>query len=213
MAIISMSLWSKKQNDSFKPLNELTPGITQFINELTESIGCSKHRLYEIPKMCLYGTTLRGRSKWTQKNLTQLYNVEKYIIGCPFWDEVIDEYGIIDEKDVIQWNSADKMEEFYEKYFPDDIPDEWTKKEQLKSHGDGILAPDAKPNISKYSRTFMNKLPHLAWNTSRDVNNYLEQLEISDCAVERIVEGFKPLGVLSEENLKKLRPVRKILII
>jgi hypothetical protein len=212
LAIISMSIWPEKQNSSFKPFSEMNLELKEYINDLTETIGYSKHRLYEIPKICLYGTTLRGRSKWTQKNLIQLYNVEKYILGCPFWDEVIEEYGTIDEKNEIQWNSVDKMEEFYEKYFPDDIPDEWTKKEQLKSHGDGILAPDAKPNISKYSRTFMNKLPLLAWNTSREVNKYLEQVEISDCAVERIVESFKSLGDLSEENLKKLRPVHKIKI-
>ena len=38
------------------------------------------------------------RSKWTQNNLTQLYDVEKYLVGCPFWDEALTEYADIDEK-------------------------------------------------------------------------------------------------------------------
>jgi hypothetical protein len=182
----------------------------QILNELSASVGRRERRVHQIPNSCLYGTTLRGRSKWAQNNFTQLYNIEKYLVGCPFWDEVLEEYADIDEKGTINWNSDDKMEEFYEKYFPDDIPDEWSKKDQQKSHGDGVLSPTDKPTIWKYSRNFMSRLPQLAWNTTKFVNNYLENVDISDCSVERIAELYKDPVSLSEEDLKKLEPVHKI---
>jgi hypothetical protein len=56
-------------------------------------------------------------------------------------------------------------------------------------------------------------VPHLAWNTARDVHKYLEQLTINDCSVERIVELGTPPSELSDEDLKKLLPVHKIKIV
>ena len=210
-AVISMSIWPDKQEESFRPLvNEIDKSNAQTLNELAISVGRRERRVHQIPSACLYGTTLRGRSRWAQSNYTQLYNVEKYLVGCPFWDEVLVEYAEVTEDGEIKWHNDDKMEEFYEKYFPDDIPDEWSKKDQQKSHGDGVLGPTDKPNIWRYSRNFMSKPPHLAWNTTKSVNNYLEKVDISDCSVERIVELYKSSCVLTEEDLKKLEPVHKI---
>ena len=105
------------------------------------------------------------------------------------------------------------MEEFYEKYFPDDIPDEWSKKDQQKSHGDGVLGPNDKPTIWKYSRCFLSRTPQLAWNTTKTVNNYLDKVDITDCSVERLLETYRAPEPLSEEDLKELEPVHKIKIV
>ena len=210
-AVIMMCIHPDQREMSFKPLAaEIDKNNSQTLNELAASVGRRDRRVYQIPSSCLYGTTLRGRSKWSQNNFTQLYNVEKYLIGCPFWDESLTEYANVNDQGQIEWHSDDKMEEFYDKYFPDDIPDEWSKKDQQKSHGDGMLGPKDKPNIWKYSRNFLSKLPQLAWNTSKTANNYLEGVDISDCSVERLIELYKPPEPLSEEGLKKLKPVHKI---
>jgi hypothetical protein len=209
-----MCISPDKQEQSFKPLaSKINKSDSEILAELAASVGRRDRRVYQIPTSCLYGTTLRGRSKWAQNNFVQLYNVEKYLAGCPFWDEVLSEYGDVDEKGDIQWHSDDKMEEFYDRFFPDDIPDEWTKKDQQKSHGDGVLGPTDKPTIWKYSRNFLSSMPKLAWNTTKPVNNYLEKVDISDCSVERIIEHYKAPEPLSEEGLNKLEPVRKIKIV
>ena len=213
-AVISMSIWPDKQEESFKLLAaNIDNNNLQTLNELASAVGRRERRVYQIPNSCLYGTTYRGRSRWAQNNCTQLYNIEKYLVGCPFWDEVLTEYAIITDDSTIQWLSDDKMEEFYEKYFPDDIPDEWLKKDQQKSHGDGVLGPTDKPNIWRYSRNFMSRIPQLAWNTTKSVNNYLEKVDISDCSVERIAELYRSPISLSDEDLKKLEPVHKIKIV
>jgi hypothetical protein len=212
-AVIMMCIQPEKQEESFKDLvDEIDKNNAQTLNEWTAAVGRRDRRIYQIPNSCLYGTTLRGTYKWSQNNLTQLYNVEKYLVGCPFWDEVLVEYADLDEKGNITWHDDDKMELFYEKYFPDDIPDEWSKKDKLKSHGDGILAPSDKPNIAKYSRNFISRMPLLAWNTTKDVNKYLEKLNISDCSVEKIIGFYGSTECISNENLEKLKPVHKIKI-
>jgi hypothetical protein len=212
-AVIMMCVDSEKQITSFKPLGQIDKDNLQILDELAASIGRRDRRVYQIPTSCLYGATLRGTYKWSQNNLTQLYNIEKYLVGCPFWDEVLAEYAEVDEKGNITWNSDDAMEEFYTKYFPDDIPDEWSKKDQLKSHGDGVLSPTDKPNIWKYSRNFLSRTPQLAWNTTKTVNSYLEKVDINDCSVEKIISLYKAPVPLSEEDLKKLEPVHKIKIV
>ena len=209
-AINMMCISSKQQELSFREEPEIDLQCEQFLNEMELCKGRRSARIYKIPTACLYGTTARGMSQWTQHNYTQLYNVEKYLVGCPFWDEALLSYAdVIDGN--IQWNSDDTMEKFYEKYFPDDIPDEWTFAEQQKSHGDGILGPSEKVKLSKWSNIFMTKLPHLAWNTSKAVNIYLEKLDINrnNCGPERIFENYKIPSVLPflEEDLE---PVHKM---
>jgi hypothetical protein len=207
-AIIACSMPVKLQLQSFKPLDsEIGVEGREMLEEFSRQLGRRAARKYKVPQMALYGT-LRGRSKWSQKNLTQLYNIERYLCGCPFWDEALAEYATIYE-DTIQWLSDEKKEEFYEKYFPDDIPDEWSKADHLKSHGDGILGPTDKPNIQKYSRCYMSKMPRFAWNSMTAVNKYLEGLNISDCSLEKIIT----LGeerVLADGAAERLKPVHKI---
>lgn len=218
-AINMMCISSKQRELSFKTNGpraepEIDAQSQQFLNELELCKGRRAARVHKIPTACLYGTTLRGRSPWTQNNYTQLYNVEKYLVGCPFWDDALLRYANVLDNGVIQWHSDDSMEQFYEKYFPDDIPDEWTLAEQHKSHGDGILGPSDKVKLSKWSNIFMTKLCHLAWNTTKAVNIYLEKLDINGdtCCPERIFENYKIPSVLpfSDDDLE---PVKKIKIV
>lgn len=211
MSIIMICLY--KQDHSFKEqIFEIDNSNKQFLVELSLSVGTKDRRVYQIPKACLYGVTFRGRNKWTQHNFTQLSNIEKYLVGCPFWDEVIEEFAEVDEKGVIQWKSYEDMELFYNKYFPDDIPDEWSKKDKEKSHGDGLLGPNEKITILKYSRQFMSKIPHFAWNTTKIANKFLDNINIDidyEFNPEKIVSFFNHSYELSKENLKKLLPVQK----
>jgi hypothetical protein len=154
--------------DQEKNNNELPiqlPLIQQHaLERWAEKEGRKERRIYSIPTACLYGTTQRGCSPWSHTNVKELNWIEGSLIGCPFWEEAIAEYGTIVEG-VIQWRSDDDLEAFYDRYFPDDIPDEWTKAEKAKSHGDGILGPTESVQLYKYSRSAFSKWSRLAWNT------------------------------------------------
>lgn len=214
MAILMICNNKEQEKYSFKEeLHEIDSDNTEFLNEFSKSVGRRKRRVYKIPTACLYGITARGRMRWAQNNFNQLNNIEENLVGCPFWDKVLTEYADITDPKNIVWMSDDKMEEFYEKYFPDDIPDEWSKTDKLQSHGDGILNQNDKPNIAKYSRNFMSKIAYFSYNNTKEVNQILEGLDISDCVLERIIEYYIPPNPLSEKNLKRLDPVRKIKVV
>jgi len=169
-----------------------------------------EERLYSIPITCLYSTTLRGIYKWSQQNIIQLHNIEKYMIGCPFWDEALSEYSIINENGIIQWNSDYHMEAFYDKYFPKGIPDEWSNEEKYKSHGNGVLGPMEEITLIKFCSKFLSKPSRLAWNTS-DVISFLKITPYHETFYHSILHlYFKQKWILDDEFMSLLEPVRKI---
>lgn len=169
-------------------------------------IGRKAYRSYTIPSACLYGVTCRGKMKWSQSTVSFLNNIEPSLIGCPFWEEAIAEYGIIEEGRIL-WNSDDDLEDFYDRYFPDDIPDEWTKAEKAVSHGDGLLAPTEIVTLYKYARSTFTKWSYLAWNT------YDAMLSLLHDKKETAWDGtlssiYVPIVVKAYDNVT-LEPVRK----
>lgn len=64
--------------------------------------------------------------------------------GCPilvkdknasnYWKEIVQHYQITGKQTLV-FQTDDDLEEFYCRHFPNDIPDEWSTKERLKSHG------------------------------------------------------------------------------
>lgn len=173
VAVLSCCLSVDQQkSDTELPIN--IPSIQQdALERWSEKEGRKARRIYSIPTACLYGITKRGRSPWSHTNVKELNWIEGSLIGCPFWDEAIAEYGTID-KGTIQWLSDDDLEAFYDRYFPDDIPDEWTKSEKATSHGDGLLGPTETVQLYKYSRSVFSKWSRLAWNTRDRVLTTLE---------------------------------------
>lgn len=144
--------------------NQLHPMHKKSMESWEPRIGTKAYRSYTIPSACLYGVTRRGNMKWSQSTVSSLNYIEPSFIGCPFWEEAISPYGVI-KNGRIEWNSDDDLEEFYESYFPDDIPDEWTKAEKAVSHGDGLLSPTEHVTLYKYARSTFTKWSYVAWNT------------------------------------------------
>jgi hypothetical protein len=176
------------------------------IERWNRRIGRKAYRSYSIPSACLYGVTRRGNMKWSQSTVSSLNHVEPSLIGCPFWEEAISEYGTIQEGRIV-WNSDDELEDFYDRYFPDDIPDEWTKAEKAVSHGDGLLAPTEVVILYKYARSTFTKWSYLAWNT------YDMMLALLHDRKETAWDGtlssiYVPI-VVEEYDTCILKPIRK----
>jgi hypothetical protein len=142
--------------------------------------------------------------KWSQSTVSSLNHVEPSLIGCPFWEEAISEYGVIEEGCIV-WNSDDDLEDFYDRYFPDDIPDEWTKAEKAVSHGDGLLAPTEMVTLYKYARSTFSKWSYLAWNTYDAMLLKLQDKGVWDGALSSI---YMPI-IFQAYDTAMLQPVRK----
>ena len=104
-------------------------------------IGRRSRRVYKIPPECL-GLTERGKLSVYETNEKEIIG-RLTLCGSPFWDSVVEAYG--------GWVMKDRAREsFYDTYFPDDIPDEWSLAERAKSHGRGASADVAKTIQSWY---------------------------------------------------------------
>lgn len=111
----------------------LTPLPTEIQTDLLTwafNKGRRSRREYSIPTECLYGLAGRGRLAQSASTLPELRSIDAtlHTTPGPFWALFM------------PLDNDDKLEEFYQTYFPDDIPEEWFQvAHQLVSHGNGIL--------------------------------------------------------------------------
>jgi len=177
IAVCACCLSVEQRKDSFGVLPKTLPDdITKSINEWTTASMISQ-RKYPIPQGCLYGRTQRGHMKWAESTIPYLNSMENHLIGCPFWEEALSEYTVQSQVQHIQWKSYDAKEAFYDRYLPDDHPDEWKKADKAISHGDGIMGPRDSFRIEKYVRLYFSRRSRLAWNRVRDILATLEHVQ------------------------------------
>jgi hypothetical protein len=173
MFLLSLCLTRKQFEKSMSPLETFYDE-----DDMEAWIGRKEYRRYSIPVHALYGITDRGCIPWNSHTRGQLYRVEPHLIGCPFWDEVLAEYstGINETTGEMEWISYDMKEAFYDQYFPDLPPDEWTEKEIALSHGAGVLRPGDTVHLYRYAQIHFSKLTRLAWNIAPQVYRLLTKL-------------------------------------
>lgn len=90
-----------------------------------------------------------GCSTWSVRAppISELIGSPVCIVNNPtaFWKHAVAKYSLKAEEDCITLPD-ETCEEFYETYFPSDIPDEWSDAERAKSHG--FVVPVAETNNS-----------------------------------------------------------------
>lgn len=152
-AVSAICLDKKRLLQSFNPLDTtLPPHLVATLEEWKEQTGKRKRRIYTIPHECLYKISHRGCLSNKETTVQKLYTVnEQTLEGCPFWNRVLEEE--------VPWMDDDRKEAFYELYFPDDIPDEWSKQDQEKSHGLCVLINNEVITEKKYLDRWYRNLP------------------------------------------------------
>ena len=104
----------------------------------TSMIGRRKARVYAIPDAALTPTTTRGALLTKYTNIADIREpVGLLSEGCKFWQKTLQVAGISSTDETVSFPNDDVLEKFYEEFFPDDIPDEWSAEDQQKSHGRG----------------------------------------------------------------------------
>ncbi len=110
-------------NGKFGPAQidtENIPGLMLSIKSWIKKQGQRQGRIFPIEKDALYGVC------GTEASLTDLYDIYPLLEkATPFWQRIVAGYDI---------KSDATKEEFYETWFPDDIPDEWSLEDQQTSH-------------------------------------------------------------------------------
>lgn len=113
--------------------------------------GRRARRVFAIPRECLLCVTPRGRATSATTTLPLLHTVHERLLrgeGCRIWRRLL--------KRTQPFHSEAGLELFYTQAFPDDIPDEWSKEDQTKSHGLGSLARTEESRWSKWARHWLD---------------------------------------------------------
>jgi hypothetical protein len=125
-------------------------------DEFLELEGKRARRIYKIrPEAILYETE-RGEMARSVTNIQEIREPLTALYGSPYWDVVAEDFG--GWKPI--YKSDTGKETFYELYFPDDIPDEWSRDDQEKSHGLGLAFAD-QTTVERKEKQYRNMLGSL----------------------------------------------------
>ena len=115
-------------------------------------VGRREARIHHIPEEALHKETTRGRLSRRYTNIGDLRDpVPSLFEASAWWLQQVQTCGAgqDDETGAVVFPDDDVMESFYAAHFPDDIPDEWSAAEQIKSHGRGCQETAPAPLIPK----------------------------------------------------------------
>lgn len=97
-------------------------------------------RIHPIPRDALHEGTTRGSMAAKYTNIGDVREpIACFAEGCRFWVNALEVAGVEEhaETGAMAFPDDDTLEAFVDTHFPDDIPDEWSRSEQEKSHGRG----------------------------------------------------------------------------
>jgi hypothetical protein len=104
--------------------------VEKALAEWAVEVSLRRRRVYSIPYDCLFGMTWRGRGGHTGAELLELG--ETQFKASPWWKKCMPSEGLEDDS---------TKESFWDTCFPwttCDHPDEWSKADRAKSHGEGV---------------------------------------------------------------------------
>ena len=143
-ALVAQTRWT------WKPL---TADVVEQLETWRGLLGRRARRCFTIHADAIPWLTERGRQLTVyDTNEKELLRLERLtaLWGSQAWDELAEEVG--------GWEAvrddADARESFYDRFFPDDIPDEWSRAERAKSHGGGVLQRGAAPDPVRWFRNW-----------------------------------------------------------
>jgi hypothetical protein len=151
---------------------ELLKEVLDGLEEWYPLLGRRARRIYKIPSGALYWMCQRGREVSVYdtniKEITGRMEKPSALWGSTFWDRVAEELGgwvAIKTDDIIR-------ERFYDTYFPDDIPDEWSVADQEKSHGAGPLQRGATAETWRALQSLFSRFPSaVIWGSLTPIKN------------------------------------------
>ena len=133
------------------------PGLMMSATSWIKKQGKRQGRIYDIEKKALYGLKQKA-------DIRHLYDIYPHLVtATPFWQRIIAGYDI---------TCDDAKEKFYDTWFPNDIPDEWSLEDQQKSHRAASFALETDPlafastyywnlrksrNVGRYKKIMLGK--------------------------------------------------------
>lgn len=189
--------------------------VSKYVDKWSDKLGRRLRREFTIPIESIYGWSSRWRILKKDSNLSDLHEIEKTMLQNKsedgIWNVILCDFELKGGED-------DSREYFYQKYFPDDIPDEWSLLDQKKSHGSGMLRADENVgfiNPLRWMRCWIGKdyLPRMAWGfdsivieniSNLEYCSVLDSLDIYDLLMKKIIIWKSDINTI-------IKPVKRIL--
>jgi hypothetical protein len=123
--------WSESQVsiENKMPI-EVNNAISQWSNEASMR---KRREMKPKPEGIMYLARRSEQSVYESSEPEIQGGLEKTLLESEYWSEILGNY--MKER---RWISSIHKETFYDKFFPQDIPDEWSLADREKSHGRGL---------------------------------------------------------------------------
>ena len=178
---------SKKQIENIIPKE-----VQEAIDEWRSETSMRKRRAVK-PKLeaLLYLTQRSEQSQYESSEPDIQGGLLETLKKSEYWSCILEHYM----EDLTTWKSDEHLESFYETYFPNDIPDEWSLQGREMSHGRGLGKPIEQARIRFINHTLQRSKSLELWNSQ-----YKE-----DCTMDwSNLYSVKPVFQLPLKPLKKV---------
>ncbi len=93
-----------------------------------------------VQRPWLYGLCERGEMGEDETTICEIRGniIDRLRVqGCPYWSNAL--VAVLTGYNAVDGYDEEAVEEFLQKHFPKDIPDEWSLSAQMRTHGQGVL--------------------------------------------------------------------------
>lgn len=189
-----VSIQDKWPKGTWEPISSRRPEEldSALANWLAEP-SLRHRRVYSIPYECLFGMTWRGRGGATGSELLTLG--EEHFKASPWWKKVLPPEGLgIEAEDAAK-------EAFWDTYFHwvrCDHPDEWSKADREKSHGDGVTGSSSP--LWRWWRSWICQDHLYIWGRDLEaIQNYVKEARADAAAsvLDQVLEIYTTKNLTS----------------
>ena len=160
--------FSQSSKVPFQPETQI---YTSLLKELISAIAdwdseqsMRKRRIYSPKPEAIVWICERT---YTNTEADIMGGLEACLFDSPYWKVILAQYGSVEGTEM-QWSTERLKEQFYETYFTDDIPDEWSAADREKSHGRALQFSESIAKI-KYYNNILLKTTSSLWGPMKPV--------------------------------------------
>ena len=172
--------------------NILPKEVQEGIKTWKSEVSMRKRRAMKPkPEALLYLTSRSEQTPYASSEPDIQFGLEESLKDSEYWASILEHYMSNNS-----WKSDTHKESFYETYFKDDIPDEWSLSAREMSHGRGI-GKELSIGRSRFIHTTLQRSKSLElWNsTFKEIN----------CSMDwNSLYSVKPVVALPMKPLKKI---------
>jgi len=142
-----------------------------------------KRRVYKIRPEAIVDICNRSYTGTSTETDIQ-HTLEQTLFDSPYWNTILESY-CTNRK----WNTEYLKEQFYDTYFPDDIPDEWSSVDREKSHGLPLQFNESIAKI-KYYNNILLKTTSSLWFSTKKLTSLSERKNACEFPLKRTRKIF-----------------------